>query len=315
VKEARVRPFRFGVNALVAGSAAEWIALARRLEELGYSTLCLPDHLTDRLAPLPALATAAAVTSQLRIGTMVLNNDFRHPVVLAREAATVDMLSEGRLELGLGAGYMKAEYEQAGVRFDRGGVRVDRLGEAVTIVTRLFEGEPVTFRGRHYEVSEHTIHPRPVQRPRPPILIGGNGPRLLTLAATEADIVALSGITFGGGGLQRDMAGFRADGVDERVRLVREAAGARFEQVELSALVQRVTVTEDRRGAAEELAQRWAGLTIDDILESPFVLLGSIDEIVDQLVARRRRWGISYYVVFRPAVDVFAPIVDRLTGL
>jgi probable F420-dependent oxidoreductase len=315
VKEARVRPFRFGVNALVAGSAAEWIALARRLEELGYSTLCLPDHLTDRLAPLPALATAAAVTSQLRIGTVVLNNDFRHPVVLAREAATVDMLSEGRLELGLGAGYMKTEYEQAGMRFDRGGVRVDRLGETVTIVTRLFEGEPVTFRGRHYQVSEHTIHPRPVQRPRPPILIGGNGPRLLTLAATEADIVALSGITFGGGGLQRDMAGFRADGVDERVRLVREAAGARFEQLELSALVQRVTVTEDRRGAAEELAQRRPGLTVEDILESPFVLLGSIDEIVDQLVARRRRWGISYYVVFRPAVDVFAPIVDRLTGL
>ena len=310
-----MRPFRFGMNALVAGSAAEWIALARRLEELGYSTLCLPDHLTDRLAPLPALATAAAVTSQLRIGTMVLNNDFRHPVVLAREAATVDMLSEGRLELGLGAGYMKTENEQAGMRFDRGGVRVDRLGEAVTIVTRLFEGEPVTFRGRHYQVSEHTIHPRPVQRPRPPILIGGNGPRLLTLAATEADIVALSGITFGGGGLQRDMAGFCADGVDERVRLVRETAGARFEQLELSALVQRVTVTEDRRGAAEELAQRWAGLTVDDILESPFVLLGSIDEIVDQLVARRRRWGISYYVVFRPAVDVFAPIVDRLTGL
>ena len=315
MNEARVRPFRFGVNALAAGSAAEWIALARRLEELGYSTLCLPDHLTDRLAPLPALASAAAVTSRLRVGTMVLNNDFRHPVVLAREAATVDMLSDGRLELGLGAGYMRSEYEQAGLRFDRGGVRVERLGEAVTITKRLFQGEPVIFSGRHYQVADHTIHPRPAQRPRPPILIGGNGPRLLTLAATEADIVALSGITFGGGGVERDMAGFRAAGVDERVRLVREAAGARLGQLELSALVQRVIVTEDRRGAAEELAQRWAGLTAEEILETPFVLLGSVDEIVAQLVARRARWGISYYVVFRPAVDVFAPIVDRLSGV
>jgi probable F420-dependent oxidoreductase len=209
---------------------------------------------------------------------------------------------------------MKAEYDQAGLRFDRGGVRVERLAESVAIVKRLFEGETVTFAGRHYRVTAHKIYPLPAQRPRPPILIGGNGPRLLTLAATEADIVGLSGITFAGGGLQRDFSGFRAAGVDERVALVRAAAGARFDQLELNALVQQVIVTENHRSAAEELAQRWKMLSVADILESPFVLLGTVDEIVTQLVARRARWGISYYVVFEPVIDAFAPVVARLTG-
>jgi probable F420-dependent oxidoreductase len=309
-----MRPFRFGVNARTAGPAAAWIALARRLEELGYATVNLPDHLTDRAAPLTALAAAAAATTRLRVGTLVLNNDFRHPVLLAREAATLDWLSDGRLELGLGAGYVKAEYDEAGLRFDRGGVRVERLAEAVAIVTGLLAGDTVTFTGRHYEVTKHTIFPRPAQRPRPPILIGGNGPQLLTLAAREADIVGLSGITFTQGGVGRDFSGFRAAGVDERLRLVREVAGVRHERLELSALIQRVIVTTDRRGTAAELARRWSELSVDEILESPFVLLGTTNEIVDQLVARRLRWGISYYVVFDDAVDAFAPIVDRLRG-
>jgi probable F420-dependent oxidoreductase len=311
-----MRAFRFGVNVLTAGTAAEWAGLASRAEELGYSTLCLPDHLTDRLAPLPALAAAAAATTRLRVGSLVLNNDLRHPVLLAREAATLDMLSDGRFELGLGAGYMRSEYEQAGLPFARGGVRVERLAEAVEIVQRLFAGEVVTFTGRHYRVTGHTIHPRPIQRPRPPILIGGNGPRLLTLAARQADIAALSGITFAGGGERRQMSGFTAAGVDERVALIRTAAGPRVEQLELSALVQQVIVTADRRAAAEGLAQRWAalGLTVADVLDSPFVLLGSVDEIVAQLRERRARWGLSYYVVFRPALDALAPIVERLTG-
>jgi probable F420-dependent oxidoreductase len=310
-----MKPFRFGVNARTAGSATAWVELARRLEERGYSTLNLPDHLTDRPAPLAALTAAAAATTRLRVGTLVLNNDFRHPVLLAREAATLDWLSDGRFELGLGAGYVKAEYDEAGLRFERGGVRVERLTEAVTIITRLFAGEAVTFAGRHYQVTKHTIFPRPVQQPRPPVLIGGNGPRLLELAAREADIVGLSGITFTQGGVGRDFSGFSAAGVDERVRRVREAAGPRRERLELSALVQRVIVTADRRAAAAELAVRWSELSVDDVLESPFVLLGSVDEIIAQLVDRRRRWGISYYVVFDDVADVFAPIVDRLTGV
>jgi probable F420-dependent oxidoreductase len=293
-------PFRFGVNARTPGPATAWIALARRLEELGYSTLNLPDHLTDRAAPMAALAAAAAATTRLRVGTLVLNNDFRHPVLLAREASTLDWLSEGRFELGLGAGYVKAEYDEAGLRFERGSARVERLAEAVTIVTRLLAGEVVTFAGRHYQVTKHTIFPRPVQRPRPPLLVGGNGPRLLTVAAREADIVGLTGVTFTRGGTGRELSGFTAAGVDERIGIVREAAGA--------------IVTRDRRGAAAELTRRWSELGVDEVLESPFVLLGSVDEIVAQLVARRRRWGISYYVIFDDVVDAFAPIVDRLTG-
>jgi probable F420-dependent oxidoreductase len=309
-----MKPFRFGVNVRTAGSARDWLSLARRVEDLGYSTLNLPDHLTPRPAPMPALAGAAAATTRLRVGTLVLNNDFRHPVLVAREAATLDLLSEGRFELGLGAGYMKAEYDEAGLRFEPGGVRVERLAEAVGIITRLFGGEPVTFAGRHYRVTKHTIHPRPVQHPRPPILVGGNGPRLLTLAATEADIVGLSGITFARGGTVPELSGFRASAVDERIQLVRKAAGPRFDALELNALVQRVILTEDRRGAAEELAQRWPALTADDILASPFALLGSLDEVVAQLVANRARWGISYCVVFDDVVDAFAPVVERLIG-
>jgi probable F420-dependent oxidoreductase len=309
-----VRPFRFGVNVRTAGSAAEWADKARKVERLGYSVLLVPDHLAELLAPFPALAAAAASTTRLRMGTAVLNNDFRHPVLLAREAATLDVLSDGRFELGLGAGHMRSEYEQAGLTFDAGATRVGRLAEAVVIVKELLEGKPVSFTGRHYRVSDHTIHPRPVQRPRPPMFIGGNAPRLLQLAAGQADIVGLTGIAFRRGGTAPDVSDFRAAVVDERVRLVREVAGERLERVELNALVQRVIVTDDRRGAAQELSARWPSLTADEILASPYVLVGTVDQIVDDLRARRDRWGISYIMTHEPFIDALAPVVARLAG-
>jgi len=309
-----MRPFRFGINVRTIGKAAEWTERARAFEDQGYSTLNVPDHLVAMLAPLPALAMAAAVTRRLRVGTMVLNNDFRHPVVLAREAATLDLLSDGRLELGLGAGHMKSEYDEAGIAFAQGRVRVERLAEAVVIIKRLLTGEPVTHAGQHYRVTGHTIHPRPVQQPYPPILIGGNGTRLLMLAAREADIIGFSGITFARGGVAPEFSGFRAVDVDTRVRLVRETAGARFDQLELSALLQRVIVTDDRRAAAEELCRRWTALSVDDVLGSPFVLLGTVDEIEADLLARRGRWGLSYYVVQEPWADALTPLVARLAG-
>jgi probable F420-dependent oxidoreductase len=309
-----MRPFRFGVNVGRAGSRAEWAEKARKLEDLGYSALTVPDHLADLLAPMPALVSAAAATQRLRVGTNVLNNDLRHPVLVAREAATVDLLTEGRLQLGLGAGHMQAEYDQAGVRFDAGGTRVERLAEAVAIVKGLLKGEPVTFAGRYYRVTGHTIHPLPLQRPHPPLLIGGNGRRLLTLAAKEADIVGLSGITFRRGGTEPDLSGWQVAGVEARVQLVREAAGDRYDRLELNALVQRVVVTEARRQAAEELARRWPQLSPEDLLQSPYVLIGTTDELVEDLQARRERWDISYYVIFEPDIDAFAPIVARLAG-
>jgi len=200
------------------------------------------------------------------------------------------------------------------LRFDPGGARVERLAEAVAIVKGLLRGEQVTFAGRHYRVTDHKIHPLPIQRPHPPILIGGNGPRLLTLAAKEADIVGLSGITFRRGGADPDLSGWRVAGVDERLRLVREAAGDRYDRLELNALVQRVVVTDDRRQCAEELTRRWRQLSADEILQSPYVLIGTLDQLVEDLQARRERWGISYYVIFEPYMDAFAPAVARLAG-
>jgi probable F420-dependent oxidoreductase len=309
-----VRPFRFGVNVRTAGSAAEWADKARKVERLGYSVLLVPDHLTELLAPFPALTAAAAATTRLRIGTAVLNNDLRHPVLTAREAATLDVLSDGRLELGIGGGHMQSEYAQAGLAFEPGTTRVERLAEALVIIKELFEGKPVSFSGRHYRISGHTIHPRPVQRPRPPVFVGGNAPRLLAVAAREADIVGLTGIAFRRGGSEPDVSDFRAAAVDERVRLLREAAGARFERLELNALVQRVIVTDDRRKAAQELTARWPSLTADDLLASPYVLIGTIDQMVDDLRARRDRWGISYVMTHEPFIDALAPVVARLAG-
>jgi probable F420-dependent oxidoreductase len=311
-----MKPFRFGVNARYAQSRTEWQDKARQIEALGYSTLTVPDHLTDLLAPFPAAVSAAEATTKLRVGTNVLNNDFRHPVLVAREAATADLLTDGRFQLGLGAGSIRSEYVQAGLDFDRGAIRVERLAEAVTIIKALLGGDEATYEGRHYRVTGHRIAPLPLQKPHPPILIGGNGPRLLGLAAREADIIGFSGITFReGGAVAPDLSGWRVLAVDERVRLVREVAcEERFAQLELNVLLQRVIVTDDRRKAAEELMRRWPQLSADEILQSPYVLVGTVDQIVDDLQARRKRWDFSYYVVQEPSLDALAPVVTRLAG-
>jgi probable F420-dependent oxidoreductase len=309
-----MKPFRFGVSVRSARSRAEWMEKARRIEALGYDVLTVPDHLSELLAPMPALVCAAEATTALRLGTNVLNNDFRHPVLVAREVATVDLLTGGRLELGLGAGHVKAEYDEAGLSFNRGGIRVERLAEAVTVIKGMMTGQPFTFTGRHYCVIGHKIYPLPVQRPHPPLAIGGNGKELLTLAAREADIIGFSGITFRRGGTAPDVSGWKVAGVDERVELVRTVSGERFASLELDVLVQRVVVVDDRRRAAEELARHWRQLTPDEILDSPFVLIGTIDQIVHDLLARRARWGFSYFTIFEPYLSAFAPVVHQLGG-
>jgi probable F420-dependent oxidoreductase len=286
---------------------------ARKIEGLGYDTLVVPDHLADFLAPVPALISAADATSNLRVGTNVFNNDFRHPVVLAREAATIDLLTEGRFQLGLGAGNVASEYDQAGMNFDTGGTRVARLAEAVTIIKGLLKGETVSFTGQHYRVTGHTIYPIPLQQLHPPVLIGGNGPRLLTLAAREADIVGLSGITFNRDG--PDLSAWKGSGIDERIRLVRAAAGdERYRRLEINALVQRVIVTEDRRQAAEEMAKSWTQLIAEEILQCPFVLIGTVDQLIEGLIANRERWDIASYAIFEADIESFAPVVARLAG-
>src|SRR5215210_6083911 len=226
------RKFRFGAQCSYAGSREEWEAKVRRLEDLGYSTVCVPDHFDDQLAPIPALTAAAAATSTLRVGTLVLDNDYRHPLLTAKEAATVDLLSAGRFELGLGAGWMSSDYEQSGIALDPPGLRIERLEEALAIVKGLFAGGKFSFAGRHYTVTRHPGTPRPVQRPYPPILVGGGGRRILSLAGREADIVSVNFDLRSGSIGPQVGATATAEGTAEKLRWVREAAGDRFDDIE-----------------------------------------------------------------------------------
>jgi probable F420-dependent oxidoreductase len=309
-----MKPFRFGVSVRSAESRTEFAPRARQIEDLGFSTLLIPDHLLACLPPFVPLMSAADATTTLRVGTFVINNDFRHPVLLAREAAALDMLSGGRLELGLGAGHMQSEYTEAGIPYDPASVRVERLAEAVTIVKGLLAGEAVTFKGQHYQVTGHQAFPPAVQQPRPPILIGGNGLKLLSLAAREAEIVGFAGLRHRKGGTEVDISGFQAAAVDERVAWVRSEAGARFDDLELNVLTQRAIVTDDREQAAAELSAQWPALSPEDVLETPFVLMGTVEQIVETLQARRERWGFSYYVIWDTHAEEMAPVVARLNG-
>jgi probable F420-dependent oxidoreductase len=307
-----VRPFRFGVTAPTPSAGTDWVERARRVERLGYSILVVPDHFRDHLAPGPALTAAALATTRLRVGSLVFSNDFRHPAVLAKEAATIDVLSGGRFELGLGAGWLREEYDQTGIPFDAPGTRVERLEEAVTIIKRLLAGERVTFAGRHYAIADLEGRPTPVQRPHPPIAIGGGGRRTLTLAAREATIVGLvPRARRDGSGL--DLADLSDAATREKLEWVRAAAGARFDSLELHALIQAVAVADQRTAAADQLAARFK-VARDVVLETPYVLLGTVKEISETVWRRRERYGISYLTVFERDMEAFAPVVARLAG-
>lgn len=307
-----LRPFRFGVTVPTVRSGPAWVDHVRRIEQLGYSIVHVPDHFRDQLAPVPALTAAAMATTRLRVGSLVFSNDFRHPVVLAKEAATIDVLSGGRFELGMGGGWLREEYDQAGISFDAPGIRIERLTEAVSIVKGLLGDASVTFAGRHYTITGLQGRPSPVQRPHPPIVIGGGGPRTLSLAAREASIVGLvPRARRDGGGLDRGDFGEAA--LREKIGWVREAAGDRFEAIELHALIQAVIVSDQRSVAAEQVAARF-GAGREVLLESPYVLIGSVDEICETLRTRREAYGISYLTVFDRDLEVFAPVVERLAG-
>ena len=265
---------------------------------------------------------AADATTTLRLGTHVLANDFHNPVMLAQEAATLDLLSEGRLELGIGTGWLAQDYAVAGIPFDPPLTRVKRLEEAVPLVKRLLRGGPVTFSGDYYTVQEMSLLVKPCQTPHLPLYIGGGGKRILSLAGREADIVGLDlkGTPEGG----KDVASGSADAILQKVAWVREAAGARFEDIELHVLYNSVTVTDDRRRGAEQTAT-WlrsfppgvlanADTSIAGILDSPSYLIGTIDQIVEDLKERREHFGVSYIAVGSDDVEAFAPVVERLAG-
>jgi probable F420-dependent oxidoreductase len=304
------RTFRFGVLVSRAETAAEWRDLARKVEDLGYSTLLIADHFGRQLAPLPALVAAASVTTRLRVGTFVLDNDFRHPAATANEAATVDVLTGGRLELGIGAGWNPVDYDKTGLTFEPAGTRVGKLTEAVQIIKALFEGDDVHFDGRYYRLEGLEGQPLPIQRPRPPILIGAAGERMLRLAAREADILnfpdrpSVGVSTAGNPGLGLTMA--------EQMEIVRKHAGPRYAALELSSLtIPRVTDEPDQ--VIEGLASRMQ-TTPEVVRAMPGTLVGRRQAIVDTLQANRARWDISYPVIPGGAVDMMAPIVAELSG-
>jgi len=308
-----VRPFRFAVQVSGASSGAAWRGLARRAEGLGYSTLFLPDHFTEQWAPLVALAAAAEATTTLNVGTLVLGNDYRHPVVLAKEAATLDLLSGGRLELGLGAGWLTSDYEQSGIALDPPAVRVERLGEAVAVLKALWRGGPADHQGAHYRLQGAVGTPEPRRRPHPTLLIGGGGRRVLSLAAREADIVGVN-LRLTEGRIGNDTIATAAPRYyDERMAWVREAAGDRFDAIEIQCLTFVVQVVPNRRTVLEQLASTMH-VGVDEVAETPLVLVGSVAEITESLQRRRERWAMSYVVVHEAELETFAPVVAALAG-
>ena len=305
------RPFRFGVQARGGTSAAEWLATAHEAEELGFSTLQLFDHFLHGVGPVAALAAAAMATHTVRLGSFVLANDYRHPVLLAQEAATIDQLSEGRLELGLGAGWDRAEYLAAGLPFDAPGVRINRLEEAVQLVKRLWTEDGVTTSGGHYAVTDLTLAVKPVQQPHPPIMIGGGGQRLLEVGGRHADIVGLAPRALPDGTL--DPTSIAAAATARKISWIRDAAASRETTPELNIFVYAVEITGDAPAAAERLAVSF-DLPAAEILTSPHALIGTIESIIETLQERRERYGISYITVGSHLATTLAPIVARLTG-
>ena len=307
------RPFRFGVEMMGPFEGMTWADSARELEALGYSTLFAPDHFDEGLGPITAMATAAAATTVLKVATAVFAADFRHPAVVARELASIDLLSQGRLEVGLGAGYQVKDYEGSGIAMDPPGVRVGRMIEHVAVLRGLFAEGPFDFAGEHYAISGLDGTPKPFRPGGPPIFVAGGGPRMLRFAARHADIVGVNP------SLPSSLAAAEAarDALPERIDTkfgwIREAAGERYDALEFHAWLRVAEVTADARALAEPLAATFGG-SADDVLASPMVLVGTVEEIVERLHERRERWGYTYFTLQQPVARAFAPVLARLAG-
>jgi probable F420-dependent oxidoreductase len=313
-----MRPFRFGVIAEHAQTPGLLLETARRAEAAGCSTLLIRDHLVEgpfahQLAPLTALAAVAAATTRLRVGTLVLSNDFRNPAVLAKELATLDVLSGGRLEIGLGAGFLRRDYDGAGIRFEPPGDRVGRLEESLQVLRGLLGPGPLTYHGQHYRLDELDSFPKPVQLPHPPLHVAAARPRMLAIAGREADIVNLQGVSTAGGVMSEDPAGRSPEAVTRRIERIRAAAGQRFEDIELSTVVT-LAVTDRPRQAADEMARvRGWGVSADQVLAMPAVLIGTPDHLAELLHERRRAFGLSYLILSDAALDAATPLLERVT--
>jgi probable F420-dependent oxidoreductase len=307
------RRFRFGADLSEPLPGLTWADTIRRIEDLGLTTVFLPDHFDEQWGPFTALAAAAVVSPSITLGTLVLDNDYRHPVVTAKEIATLDRLSEGRVELGVGAGWKKIDYEQSGMAMDRPKVRVDRMIEGIEVMRRSFGDGPFDFAGEHYTITGYDGLPKPHRPGGPPLLVGAGAPRMLRWAGAHADIVGVVPSIHSG---EIDTAAAQdglAERIDRKLEWLKEGAGARFDDLEINAWIPVVEVTEDAKTFAEATAPLF-DTTADELVESPMTMIGSAAQIAERLHARRERWGYSYHVVQAPAVEAIAPVVAQLSG-
>jgi probable F420-dependent oxidoreductase len=306
-----MHPFRFGIQLHKAPSGDAWREMARQAEDLGYSTMFLPDHFGEEWSPTVPLTVAAASTSSLKVGALVYDNDYRHPLVLARDIAAMDFLFPGRVEFGLGAGWKTTDYDESGIALDSPKVRIARMGEALDVMKRLWTEDAVTFVGDHYSLTAATCFPRPATVGGPKIIVGGGGPKVLAMAAKHADIIGVNPeLTSGVAGIEAAKTAI-ADRYHERIGWIRNAAGDRFADIELQVLGQIEQVTDDRIDFASKMAPLF-GLSPEAALQMPIVMVGTVEEICADLIERRETFGFSYIVVHD--LDAFAPIVARLAG-
>jgi probable F420-dependent oxidoreductase len=310
---AHPRKFRFAVQLHTATDGADLAAQARRAEELGYSTVFFPDHFGDQIAPMPSLMAVADATTTLRVGTLVFDNDYKHPVVLAKECATIDVLSGGRLELGIGAGWMKSDYDQSGIPMDPPKVRVDRMEEGIRVLKNAFADGPQDFAGEHYTITGYDGLPKSVQKPHPPFLIGGGKKRVLSIAGREADIVGINP-SVDSGEVDADAArSGSAEQTDQKLEWVRAAAGDRYADLEINMLVFAAVVTDDKQGTIEMMAPLF-GLEPAEVGDHPHAWCGTVDQICEDLERRRERWDASYLTVQGDSMEAIAPVVAKLAG-
>jgi probable F420-dependent oxidoreductase len=305
--------FRFGVELHGPLEGRTWADTVLELEGLGYSTLFVPDHFDEGLGPIAAMTAAAVLTSTLRVGALVFDTDYRHPAVIARELATIDVLSEGRFEVGLGAGWKKLDYDRSGIPMDPPKVRVDRMIEHTRILKALFTEESVTFTGEHYRITDLPGTPRPYAPGGPPFLIGGGQRRMLRFAGQMADIVGVNASIHSGEIDTEAAHDAMPERIDEKVGWLREGAGDRFDAIEMNAWLAAAELTDDTAGVAELMGQLFSA-DPKDVLDSPLTLIGSTAECADRLRARRERWGYSYTVLPGEKARDFAPLVAELTG-
>ena len=310
------RPFRFGLQLHSPIEGMSWLDSARYAEDQGYSSILIPDHFHHQYGPVTALAAAAAVTTELKVGALVFGNDYRHPVMLAKEMATLDRISEGRCEFGLGAGWMRSDYEQAGLSYDRPGLRIERMVESLTVIKGCWGPGPFDFAGEHYTVSGYDGHPKPFTNSGPPVIIGGGGPRMIGVAAEHADIVGITANLGAGEVGVEAIADSMPAAYDRKIARLRGCAGSRIDDLEISSLTMNTTVTDDREGTLNFFAGMFS-TSVEEVAQTPALLVGSVPEIVETLQERRERWGFNYVVVQQDGgqgMEQFPGVVAALAG-